>query len=103
MPMLLIETPEPDIHRVLEKSTSVRLVCARPATLPNMDSTPRREALFARPQPADRVHGLISNWVAPAEPARSGLPAHTVPLARLARATRSIARRFIMRFMSMLP
>jgi hypothetical protein len=46
--------------------------------LPNIASTPLKEAELAMAIPADRAQGLINSWEAPAEPARSGLPACTV-------------------------
>ncbi len=74
-PILLIVVPEPLNHFVLVNSTSVLLMCAKPAMLPNMASAPRIEEELANAQPEERAHGLINSWVAPAEPARSGLPA----------------------------
>src|ERR1051326_6037464 len=55
---------------------SVFLVKAVPATFRNIDSSPRQEEELAPAQPELRAQGLMSNSVAPACPARSGLPAY---------------------------
>jgi hypothetical protein len=80
---------------VLENSTSVLLTRDSPATFPNMDSTPRKDAVLAIPQPAERAQGLISSWVAPAEPARSGFPAIRVAPAISGSAIKSAIDLFI--------
>ena len=97
--MLLIFVPDPLNQRVLEKSISVLFVWAKPAMLPYMASTPEIEAELAKPQPADRAQGLINNCVAPADPARSGLPAMTAVLSSTLAAI-TIALRSIVRFIS---
>ena len=45
----------------------------------NEASIPLAPATFTEPQPDERANGLINNSEAPAEPARCGLPACTVP------------------------
>ena len=76
-PMALSEMPDPERYCVLAKRSSFWLMNAKPAALRKVPSRPSVMAMLVPAMPLDWAHGLIRSWPAPAEPARSGLPAKT--------------------------
>jgi hypothetical protein len=61
---------------LFENTISVFRTNAKPATFRNDASIPLTLAIAELAKAAFRAHGLMSNWLAPAEPARSGFPAN---------------------------
>ena len=82
-PTELMLMPVPLKYMLLENASSLRLTNAKPATLLNVLSSPFTLAMLMPASPLDAAQGLINNWPAPADPARSGLPANAVPAAKI--------------------
>ena len=82
-PTELMLMPVPLKYMLLENASSLRLTNAKPATLLNVLSRPLTLAMLMPASPLDAAQGLINNWPAPADPARSGLPASAVPAAKI--------------------
>ena len=79
-PRELREIPVPLRYMLFANANSFFSMNAKPATLLNVDSNPVTLAMLVPARPLEAAHGLMSNWPAPADPARSGFPAHATPI-----------------------